>query len=78
MLERRVRTEKLETLVQLERLAFLVVKVTWGKRVTLAHPVQLGLQDPEEHQARTDPKATLALSDSPEIQDLLEKLAPME
>lgn len=36
-----------------------VLKAMWGRRVTLVLPVQLGLQDPEEHQARTDPKATL-------------------
>lgn len=36
-----------------------VPKAMSGRRVTLALPVQLGLQDPEEHQGRTDPKATL-------------------
>lgn len=36
-----------------------VLKAMWGRRVTLALLVQQGLQDPEEHQERTDPKATL-------------------
>lgn len=78
LLERRVRMEKLETPGQLESSALLVVKAMWGKRGTLAPPVQPGLPDPEEHQGRMDPKATLALLGSPEIQDLLENLATME
>lgn len=36
-----------------------VLKVMWGRRVTLARLVQLGLQDPEEHQEKMVPKATL-------------------
>lgn len=78
MLERRVRMGKRETLGQLERPALLGVKAMWGKRVTQAHLVPLGLQDPEEHRERTDPKATSALLDFLEMQDLLEKLASME
>lgn len=45
--------------------------------MTLALPVQLVLQDPEEHQGRMEPKATLALLDFLEIQDPLEKLVSM-
>lgn len=36
-----------------------VLKAMWARRVTLALLAQLGLQDPEEYQGRTDPKATL-------------------
>lgn len=39
-----------------------VLTAIWGRRVTLALPEQLGLQDPEEHQGRMDPKATLWVS----------------
>lgn len=36
-----------------------VLKAMWGRRVTLGLPVQLDLQDQEENQGKTEPKATL-------------------
>lgn len=78
LLERRVMMEKLETLGQLESLAFLVPKVMLGKRVILVLPVQLAPLDPEEHQEKTDPKATLVLLDSLEMQGPLVNLVSME
>lgn len=78
LLERRVKTEKLETQDQLESLALPVLKAMWGRRVTLALLVHLDPQDREEYQGRMDLKATLDLLDSREIQDPLENLVSME
>lgn len=78
LLERRVMMEKLETLDQLESLALLVPKAMSEKRGILVLPVQLAPLDPEEHQEKTDPKATLVLLDSLEMQGPLVSLVSRE
>lgn len=77
-LERRGRMERLGTRDQLETLVPLVVKGSWGRRVTLAPPEQQDLQESEARQGRTDPKETLGPLGSQEILDPLEKQGSME
>lgn len=78
LLERRVRTEKLETPGSLETPVWLALKAMSGRRETPAFLEQPDPQDQEGHQATTEPRATSAPMVFLETQGLLENLAQME